>query len=154
MTTDSTQTGPARWLSPAEMAEACDVSTDTLRYYERERLLASVERSHGGQRRYSVEDVSWVKVLRCLRVTALPIREMRRFAELVRSGDAGVVDRLELLKQHRSEVERQLAAMRDALRTIDHKIEWYEHELSGIPSVDTQGITTTPTLRGRGVRST
>ena len=141
------------WLSPAEMAEACDVTTDTRRYYERERLLVSVSRSRGGQRRYSADDVAWVKVLRCLRVTALPIREMRRFAELVRSGDAGVQGRLDLLKEHRGEVQRQIDAMHDALTTIDHKIEWYAQELDRTPPVDTHGVSTTPTLGGRGIRA-
>jgi DNA-binding transcriptional MerR regulator len=143
----------AAWLSPAEMAEVCDVSSDTLRYYERENLIVSVSRTRGGQRRYSAEDVAWIKVLRCLRVTALPIREMRRFADLVRAGDAGVQDRLELLRQHRAEVERQLKEMQDALVTIGHKIQWYEQELHRTPDVDTRGVSTTPTLRGRGKRA-
>jgi DNA-binding transcriptional MerR regulator len=141
------------WLSPAEMAEECDVSTDTLRYYEREQLLVSVSRSRGGQRRYSADDVGWVKVLRCLRVTALPIREMRRFAEFVRAGDAGVEGRLALLRQHRAEVERQIHAMQDALATIDRKIDWYQRDMDRVPDVDTRGVSTTPTLGGKGIRA-
>jgi DNA-binding transcriptional MerR regulator len=153
MASDSANDATGGWLSPAEMAEACDVTVDTLRYYEREHLLASVSRSRGGQRRYQTDDVAWVKVLRCLRVTALPIREMRRFAQLVRAGDAGVGERLNLLREHRAEVERQLIAMQDALTTIDHKIEWYAQELDRIPHVDTHGVSTTPTLGGRGIRA-
>ncbi len=65
-------------LAPADMAAACGATIDTLRYYEREGLLDPIARTGGGQRRYRATDVAWVEILRCLRVTALPIREMRR----------------------------------------------------------------------------
>lgn len=141
------------WLSPMEMTAECGISAETLRYYEREGLLNQVERTDGNQRRYSPEDVGWVSVLRCLRVTAMPIREMKRFAELVRAGDARLPERLELLRSHRAEVLEQRAALDDALAMIDHKIDIYSSTLKQPPDVDTRGITTTPTIGGRGVRS-
>jgi len=140
------------WLSPGEMAARCGVSTETLRYYEREGLLTEVARSPSNRRQYSADNVAWVEVLRCLRVTALPIREMRRFAELVRLEDEGLEERLELLVAHRNDVLAQRDALDDALRMIDHKIEVYTTTLDPVPEVDTGDVQTTPTLRGRGVR--
>ncbi|MEO1063445.1 MAG: MerR family transcriptional regulator [Actinomycetota bacterium] len=112
-------------LSPAEMAEACDVTVDTLRYYEREGLLDTIERSPGGQRRYTAHDVAWVQLLRCLRVTALPIRDMRRFAELMRLGDVAIPERVELLQEHRRSVVQQMDELRAALTRIDEKLTTY-----------------------------
>jgi DNA-binding transcriptional MerR regulator len=128
-------------LTPAEMAEACEVSIDTLRYYEREGLLHAIERTDGGQRRYRRDDVAWVNILRCLRVTAMPIRDMRRFAELTREGDGAVPQRLALLQAHRESVRRQLAELDEALRTIDHKIEIYTELTTAatMPAVTTGG---------------
>lgn len=140
-------------LSPAEMAETCGITIDTLRYYEREGLLDSIERTPGGQRRYTSDDVAWVQILRCLRTTALPVREMRRFAELVRAGDDAMPERVELLSAHRDEVVRQISALQDALTTIDHKISVYSEVLAANPAVDTRGVTTTPTLGGQGART-
>lgn len=140
-------------LSPSEMAERCEISIDTLRYYEREGLLESIERTTGGQRRYSEDDVAWVQILRCLRTTALPVREMKRFAELVRQGDSAIAERSHLLKEHRADVVAQIAALHDALTTIDHKIATYSAALDGIPEVDTVPETS-PTLRGTGIRAT
>lgn len=138
-------------LSPAEMARRCSVSVDTLRYYEREGLLTSIERTSGGQRRYGADDVAWVQILRCLRTTALPIREMKRFAELVRRGDEAIPERAELLRAHRRDVEAQIAALHEALETIDHKIAAYSAILENTPEVD-HVPTTSPTLRGKGIR--
>lgn len=148
-----TATEHSTGLSPAEMSEATGVSVDTLRYYEREGLLDPITRTSGGQRRYSADDAAWVDVLRCLRVTAMPVREMRRFAELVRAGDSGIGERLELLRAHRANVSQQLAALNDAMAMIDHKIDWYSRALDCTPPVDTNGVTTTPTLHGRGARA-
>jgi DNA-binding transcriptional MerR regulator len=128
-----------------------DVTVDTLRYYERERLLAP-GRTQGNQRRYSADDVAWVKVLRCLRVTAMPVRDMRRFAELVRQGDAGIPVRIDLLRSHRTQVMEQMTALEDALTTIDHKIAVYAEALDSTPDADTGGIATMPTLGGQGAR--
>ncbi len=141
------------WLSPMQMADRCGVPAETLRYYEREGLLDQVHRNDGNQRRYSADDVAWVGVLRCLRVTAMPIREMKRFAELVRVGEAGVPERLELLRSHRQQVLEQRAALDDALAMIDHKIDIYSTAVAPVTDADTDGVTTTPTLGGRGIRT-
>jgi DNA-binding transcriptional MerR regulator len=112
-------------LTPAEMAEACEVTIDTLRYYEREGLLDQIPRTDGGQRIFSRDDVAWVRVLRCLRTTAMPIREMRHFAELVRIGDSAIPERVELLARHRIVVLAQIDDLHRALEMIDHKLEAY-----------------------------
>lgn len=124
-------------ITPAEMAEACDVTIDTLRYYEREGLLHAVGRTSGNQRRYRADDVAWVQVLRCLRVTDMPIRDMRTFAELVRAGDAAIPERMALLEEHRRTVVAQIERLHEALATIDHKIEAYAERLAadGTPAV-------------------
>lgn len=143
---------PAPSFAPAEMADRCGISIDTLRYYEREGLLDDIERTPGGQRRYSDGDVAWVMILRCLRTTALPIREMKRFAELVRQGDVAIPERAELLRTHRADVVVQITALQEALDTIDHKIATYSAILAHTPPVD-ELSDANPTLGGKGVRA-
>jgi len=55
----------------------------------------------------------------------MPVRDMQRYAELVRSG-AGHAERLELLKRHREQVRRDLAAQRECLKLLDSKITYYD----------------------------
>jgi DNA-binding transcriptional MerR regulator len=64
-----------------------------------------------------------------LRSTGMPMRDVRRYAALVRSGDGNEAERLDLLKAHRERVERQLAEVTGHLRAIDHKIGLYEGKL-------------------------
>ncbi len=135
------------------MAEQCQVTVDTLRYYGRENLLDPVERTSGGQRRYQAGDVAWVRILRCLRATALPIRELRRFAELVKQGDDGIAERSALLQNHRTQVVKQIGELQEALELIDHKIETYAVHLDAIPAVEGTEISHSRTLNGQGATS-
>jgi DNA-binding transcriptional MerR regulator len=117
-------------LTIAEAAEQTGLTAHTLRYYERDGLmLSSVDRSSSGHRRYSDRDLTWIAMITRLRSTGMPMRDVRRYAALVREGDGNEAERLELLKAHRDRVERQLAEVTGHLRAIDHKIGIYEGKL-------------------------
>jgi DNA-binding transcriptional MerR regulator len=111
----------------AEVAERTGLTAHTLRYYERDGLmLAAVERAGSGHRRYSERDLTWITLITKLRSTGMPIRDVKRYAELVRSGGGNERERLDMLLAHRIRVEAQLAEVTSHLRAIDHKIGIYE----------------------------
>src|ERR687887_905457 len=96
--------GPARsdpqtGLSIAEAARRTGVSVHTLRYYERAGLVVTtVERTDGGRRRYRQLDLDWITVCTRLRATGMPIRTIRRYAQLVSAGPGNEQERLALLE--------------------------------------------------------
>lgn len=112
-------------FTPAEMSEKTGVSIDTLRYYEREGLLRNVARSGSGHRRYSEDDLLWVRVLRCLRETGMTIEDLRRYCDLGEQGSSTEAERFEMLTEHRRLVEGQLAELHRAIELIDHKLTFY-----------------------------
>jgi DNA-binding transcriptional MerR regulator len=117
-------------LTIAEAAARSGLSAHTLRYYERDGLmLAAVDRAVSGHRRYTDRDLTWIEMITRLRATGMPIRDVRRYAALVRAGDGNEAERLELLNAHRERVEAQLAQVTSHLRAIDHKIGIYEGKL-------------------------
>jgi DNA-binding transcriptional MerR regulator len=110
----------------AEAAERSGLTAHTLRYYERDGLmLAPVDRAATGHRRYSEHDLAWINLVTCLRGTGMPIRDVRRYAELVRAGDGNEAERLALLRAHREQVLAQLAEVTGHLGAIDRKIGIY-----------------------------
>jgi DNA-binding transcriptional MerR regulator len=114
--------------SISEAAAKTGLSQHTLRWYERIGLLDAINRTGVGRRRFSEKDLDWLSLLAKLRETGMPVREMQRYAELVRSG-AGQAERLELLQRHRTEVVRQMAAQEDCLKLLDTKIDIYTRQL-------------------------
>lgn len=118
-------------LTIADAARASGVSAYTLRYYERAGLIDGVDRADSGHRRYTEEDLAWIHVLQCLRATGMPIRGIRRYAELVRAGEGNEHERLALLREHRADVKARLAEVRTHLAFIERKITNYEEKLNG-----------------------
>jgi len=119
----------------AEAASATALTPDTLRYYERDGLmLQPVDRSATGHRRYSERDLTWIQLITCLRGTGMPIRDVRRYAELVRQGEGNEQARLDLLRAHRARVLAQLAEVQEHLGAIDRKIGIYTEKVG--PALD------------------
>ncbi|WP_244929740.1 MerR family transcriptional regulator [Nocardioides sp. W7] len=118
-------------LSIAEAAERTGLTPDTLRYYERDGLLIRpVRRSASGHRQYDDDALRWIEMVNRLRATGMPIRDVRRYAELVRAGDGNEEERLALLQAHRQQVLAQLAEVQRHLGAIDMKIGIYTDGLT------------------------
>src|ERR1700685_2015297 len=123
-------------LTIAEAAERTGLTRNTLRYYERDGLMLGVARADSGHRRYSERDLGWIELITKLRATGMPIREVRRYAELVRAGDGNEGERLALLRVHREQVRAQLDTMAAYLDAIDMKISYYADASGSCESPD------------------
>ncbi|GAA4634385.1 MerR family transcriptional regulator [Actinoallomurus vinaceus] len=130
------ESGPARSIPQAgvtiaEAARRTGVSVHTLRYYERAGLVVTpVDRTVSGRRRYHELDLKWILICTKLRATGMPIRTIRRYAQLVSDGPGNEQERLALLEAHRADVTAKLAEIQENLRLIDHKIDTYRGSLA------------------------
>ena len=127
MTTQTHSNG----LSIAEVAERTGLTAHTLRYYERDGLMLGVGRNGSGHRAYTEGDLGWITLITRLRSTGMPIREIRRYAEMVRSGAGNESARLALLRAHRDRVRAQLAETAAHLEAIEFKVDYYEAAVGG-----------------------
>jgi DNA-binding transcriptional MerR regulator len=112
-------------LSPSELARLAGVSTDTLRHYERKRVLLKPARLANGYRRYPPEAVSRVQLVqRALRIgfsldqLARVLAERHRGGAPCRSVRTLVAERLGELEKSL----RDLTSLRRELRELLH--EW------------------------------
>jgi DNA-binding transcriptional MerR regulator len=67
----------SRNLKIGELAEACGVSRDTVRYYERLKLLPQPTRTQGGYRTYSEADIERVRFIKQAQAVGLSLDEIR-----------------------------------------------------------------------------
>lgn len=113
-------------LSIKDVQEQTGVSSHALRYYEKAGLLKSIGRLENGRRFYTNFDVEWIKTLKLLRSTGMPIQKMLDLAQLKDEGDASIEKRIAYFRAYQTELRRQIAMREEALRTMDAKIKRHE----------------------------
>lgn len=123
-----------------QAAAASGLSTDTLRYYERESLIGPIRRASNGQRQYSAGDIAWIGVVTCLREAGLGIGDLQQFTGLLRE-TSDTTTRVEFLRARRSDLMRRVQQLQAAIDVLDDKIRHYAaadlpalHEGSELPT--------------------
>jgi DNA-binding transcriptional MerR regulator len=117
-----------RTYTPSEAAQESGLSLDTLRYYEREGILPGVDRSAGGHRVYTEDNLGTLGFLRCLRDTGMPITLLRRYGQLCQD-ESTLPERIELLEEHARGVAEQIETLQARQRRLAEKVDWYKGEL-------------------------
>ncbi|MDT6979637.1 MerR family transcriptional regulator [Levilactobacillus zymae] len=82
-----------------------------MRYYDREGLMPFVHRNAAGRREFSEGDLDLVDLITCLKGTGMALKEIRHFVELSMEGDASLAERLQVYRQQRASVDRQIAQL-------------------------------------------
>lgn len=114
-----------------ELARQLGVSTDTLRFYEREGWLPRPERADNGYRTYRAEDVEHLRLLLNLRRIDLPLEEAAQLASWCHAGhcEATSSNLPALIATRRSDVRARI----DELRRLDERLaELQGHLVGGI----------------------
>ena len=112
-----------------EVSEKYNVSQDTLRYYERMKMIPKVHRTSGGIRDYRAEDLRWVELALCMRSAGLPIEVMIEYLRLFQEGDSTIPARLELLNEQMDALRAQKEQLEATMERLSFKIKHYEEAL-------------------------
>ena len=109
-----------------ETARMLHVPASTLRYYDKEGLLPSVERTSGGIRMFKDDDIEWLRIIDCLKKSGMSIRDIREYIALVAQGDSTINERLQLFYRQREILKAQMRELQKTLDTLDYKCWLYE----------------------------
>lgn len=112
-----------------EVCEKFGITADTLRYYERVGAIPEVNRTSGGSRDYTEENLKWVKNAICLREAGISIESIAEYVKLFQQGDETIAARLSLLIETKEQVLEAKKKYDDALARLDYKIERYEEAI-------------------------
>ena len=112
-----------------DVSKKTGLTAHTLRYYEKEGLITGVERSQGGIRQYTDEDLERLGLIRCLKNTGMSIQEIARFVQLTHEGDHTLEERVELLRAHRERVLERMEEMQKHLDKVTWKLNFFSEKL-------------------------
>ena len=109
-----------------EVSQKYNISSDTLRYYERVGMIPPVTWTAGGIRDYSESDLGWVELALCMRGAGLPVEAMIEYVKLCQQGDSTIEARMLLLKEQMETLLEQKAQIESTIKRLDFKIPRYE----------------------------
>lgn len=112
-----------------EVSEKTGLSAHTLRYYEKEGVLRGVDRSQGGFRQYTDDDLESLGLVCCLKNTGMSIQEIARFMELTHEGEHTLQERVDLLREHREAMIRKMQEMQTYLEKVTWKLNFFSERL-------------------------
>src|SRR5574341_1856143 len=115
-------------LQIGELAARSGVSIDTVRYYERRKLLPAAPRTAGGFRLFSPDAVERVRFIKQAQDLGLSLDEI---GELLSSGGAQECERVrDLLRIKLTDLDERMRRLRDFRRTLSrHRSEEHTSEL-------------------------
>ena len=112
-----------------DVSRKTGLTAHTLRYYEKEGLIPSIERSQGGIRQYTDEDLEALGLICCLKNTGMSLQEIARFVQLTQAGEYTLRERVNMLTEHRENVIARMAEMQKYLEKVTWKVSYFSRKL-------------------------
>lgn len=113
-----------------EVAEMLDLSTYTIRYYENTGLVPFVARTDGNIRMFSDHNISWLRLVHCLRSTGLPVEDVKHYIDMCLKGDSTIPERAQLIFQQEKNLRQQIKTLQNQMEVLKYKKTYYENLLA------------------------
>ena len=111
--------------SISEVAKMLNVSTYTIRYYDKEGLFPLVKRVNG-IRVFEDKDFPWLRMLNCLKNLNMPIKKIKEYVDLALKGDETLKERYQLILEQEENIQKQIKELKYYKKQIDFKKAYYE----------------------------
>lgn len=105
-----------------ELAKQCNVSLDTVRYYEKQGLLAAIDRSEGGYRLFDQDAVERLHFIRKSKDLGFTLKEIRELLGIRVSPESYACGEVKALTDQKRELIedkiRELQSLQQALQQL------------------------------------
>ena len=123
-----------------EVAEKTSLPPSTIRYYDKQGLLPFVQRSESGYRMFSESDIGLLNMIECLKLTGMPIKEIKQFTLWLQQGDSSLQERYQMFLERQKAVEQQIAQLQQTLKLVDYKCWYYKTAIqAGTEAIHNKG---------------
>ncbi len=103
-----------------ELARATGTKAETIRYYERERILPCADRTDGNYRDYSPEHLATLTFIRRARELGFSMAQVRQLLALSDQADKPCIDVDQLVKTQIEVVDRKIADLTALREELGH----------------------------------
>ncbi len=110
-----------------EVAEMFNISISTLRFYDKEGLLLNLERDSSGIRKFNDSNLESLRVIKCLKMSGMEIKEIKKFMKWCSLGDSTILKRRDMFIKQKENIENKIKELESSLDMIKYKC-WYYNE--------------------------
>lgn len=112
-----------------EISKKFSLSKDTLRYWEKEKLIPTVKRDKNGYRVYDTKEQNWVFYIMVLRKAGMSIKKLKKFVNLYMKYSSTAEIRKHLLILQRSQLNKEIINIKKTVNYLDYKIDNFDDQL-------------------------
>ena len=112
-----------------EISKKFSLSKDTLRYWEKEKLIPTVKRDKNGYRVYDTKEQNWVFYIMVLRKAGMSIKKLKKFVNLYMKYSSTAEIRKHLLIVQRSQLNKEIINIKKTVNYLDYKIDNFDDQL-------------------------
>lgn len=110
-----------------EVADKMDVSEHTLRFWAKSGFFPFVKRDNNNIRRFSEDDLAWVKIVKCLRSVGTENRAIKRYIDLCIIGDSTIPERYGIIQATKLKALQQMEELQKQLDLLEFKEKFYQN---------------------------
>ncbi|URJ39945.1 MerR family transcriptional regulator [Paenibacillus polymyxa] len=114
-----------------DVSEMTGLTKHTIRYYDDQHLIPFTSRNERNIRLFSEHDLDWLRMVHSLRISGLPISEVKHYIDMCLQGDETIPQRAELIAQQEEALEKKIHEYNIQLMHIKKKKAYYQNVSMG-----------------------
>ena len=114
-----------------EAADKTEVSEHTLRFWAKSGFFPFVQRNKNNIRMFSENDLSWIRIVKCLRAVGTENKAIKRYIDLCIVGDSTIPERYDIIRSTKQKARQQMEELRKQLDLLDYKEKFYLNLMKG-----------------------
>lgn len=104
-----------------------EVSEHTLRFWAKSGFFPFLQRDNNNIRRFSENDLDWVRIVKCLRSVGTQNKDIKRYIDLCIVGDSTIKERYQIILDTKAKALEQMEELKKQLELLDYKENFYKN---------------------------
>lgn len=111
-----------------DVCQLLDLTVHSVRYYCDLGLVHSLKYDKNGNRLFDDEALNWLKGIKFLRASGMPISEIKKYFELCQKGSSTKNERKEILIKLLNKSQEELYILENRIECLKNKIESFSND--------------------------
>ncbi len=110
-----------------EVSDKMNVSEHTLRFWAKSGFFPFVKRDKNNIRKFSENDLDWVKIVKCLRSVGTENKSIKKYIDLCIIGDSTISERYDIIHATKIKAEKQMQELQKQIDLLNFKEKFYQN---------------------------